>query len=91
MEYNVDRELQRICGEIREENKSEAEWARIEASDWFQTPHYNGGFDATDMHFAFTIYLNSEKFCFAISLSEALRIADGSIRKIQIEPSPWAE
>jgi hypothetical protein len=89
MEHQVDNELRGICEEIRREGKSEAQWAEVEASDWFQTPHYCGGFDATDMHFAFTVYVGDRQYCFALSLADALMIADSRLDRIEIEKSPW--
>jgi hypothetical protein len=89
MDHPVDDELRGICEEIRREGKTEAQWAEVEASDWFQTPHYCGGFDATDMQFAFTVYVGDRQFCFALPLSEALMIADGRLDTVQIQPSPW--
>lgn len=55
MEHAVDDELRTICREIQQDNRTVAERAEIEATDWFQTAHYCGGFDATDMQFTFSV------------------------------------
>jgi hypothetical protein len=90
MELVIDDELRNICREIQQDNRTVADWAEIEASDWFQTAHYCGGFDATEMKFAFTLTSGSTDYCFSLTLEEALCIADGHIMSISLQPSPWA-
>lgn len=89
MEHAIDDELRDICREIQRDNRTLAEWAEIEASDWFQTVHYCGGFDATEMQFAFTVTSGNTDYCFTLTLEEALGIADGNIGSIPLQSSPW--
>ena len=79
MEYEIDEELRGICRDILDDNRTIAEWAELEASDWFQTAHYCGGFDATDKHFAFTVEVSGRDYCFSLTLEEAISIAGGQI------------
>ena len=90
MKIQVDEELRAICKEIQDEGKSAEQWAENESTDWFQTPHYNGGFDATDMCFAFTVHMNDGNHCFVLSLVEALEIAQGELNTVEVAPSPWS-
>jgi hypothetical protein len=86
----VDEELTGICREIMSEGKTEAEWAEVEASDWFQTDKYCGGFDADDREFGFTVMLPDGQFCFGFPLNTAKEIAEGKCTELAIERSPWA-
>ncbi len=89
MEHAIDDELRNICREIQRDNRTVAEWAEIESCDWFQTAHYCGGFDATEMEFTFSITLDSTEYCFQLSLEQALGVAEGRITSISLLPSPW--
>jgi len=90
MEYRIDDELRKICSEIAQEGKSEQEWAHIKASDWFQTSHYNGGFDAIDMQSAFTEYIGESQYCFGINLNKAPAIARNERNTLSLRPeSDW--
>jgi len=89
MEHAIDDELRGICREIQQDNRTAKAWAEIEACDWFQTEHYCGGFDATDMQFTFTFTSARTDYCFGITLEEAVSIADGRITTVFLQPSPW--
>jgi hypothetical protein len=68
MEHAIDDELRNICREIQRDNRTVAEWTEIESCDWFQTAHYCGGFDATEMEFTFSITLDSTE-CWVLPAS----------------------
>ena len=89
MEHTIDNELKGICREIQRDNRTVNQWAEIEACDWFQTEHYCGGFDATEMQFLFSFTVSDIEHCFALTLEQALGIAKGEIVTISLDPSPW--
>ena len=66
-----------ICKEILEQNKSEKQWAEIESDDMFQKGSYEGGFDATEMLFCFSVYENECEYWFEFPLSEVELFANG--------------
>ena len=46
----INEEFKQIIKEIIEQKWSAAEWAGHEADDWFQTPHFEGGFEADETY-----------------------------------------
>ena len=75
MKLNVTEELLAIFQEISNENKSEYEWALIEADDMFQTEHFAGGFDATEMAFCFSFRdLDGKEYWFQSTSDEVAEI-----------------
>ena len=70
MTHTVNNDFLIICKEILEENKSDDQWAEIESDDMFQQGNYEGGFDATEMEFCFSVYENGQEYWFQFPLSE---------------------
>ena len=88
MELLVDDELRRLARQIVEENLSREQWRKIEADDWFQTDHYEGGFDATEDAFCFSFYPTAgPELWFQFSLDEALEIAEGRLTSVTARPA----
>jgi len=56
MKIAVTQELRDLFARILAENKTESEWAEMESDDMFQSDHYRGGFDATEMAFCFSFF-----------------------------------
>ena len=71
MKIEVTQELTDLFARILAENKTESEWAEIESDDMFQSDHYSGGFDATEMAFCFSFFdEDGIEFWFQIPLEE---------------------
>ena len=89
MELEVDNQFKKICEGIREQNKSESEWAFIESDDMIQVGNYIGGFDATEMAFCFSYFdEKNNEYWFQISLAEVERISTGLIEKLTLRKRP---
>lgn len=84
MYLKVDKKLKEICSEILKQNKTLEEWRDIESSDMFQNETYNGGFDAIEDEFCFSVYIKEKEYWFQISLSDVDEIMYGKIKIIEI-------
>jgi hypothetical protein len=80
---NIDDELIGICQKIVDESKSEEDWSEVESCDMFQTPHYEGGFDADEMGFCFSIYIGNDEYWFQLSLDQVHDIVERKLQKIE--------
>lgn len=88
MKIEVTIEFQEICRQILAENRSEEEWALIENDDGFQTKHYVGGFDATEMAFCFSYFdASSSEFWFQCTLAQVNEIAGGCVSELDALPA----
>lgn len=82
----VDEDLVEIARQIVGAGKSEADWAELEADDYFQIRRWCGGFDADENAFTFSYYAtDGVEYWYQFDLKEAERIADGSIRTLKAE------
>jgi hypothetical protein len=83
MIIKLDDKFRSICQEIIGANKTEEEWAEIEASDMFQDEHYCGGFDASNNAFVFGYYADDGKqFSFLLNLNEISEVLSGRMTKV---------
>jgi len=87
MQIPVDNELLGICRQILRGNKTAMEWSEIESDDMFQTETYEGGFDATEMAFCFSVYKDKIEYWFQLSLNEIKNIVDGCLTSIDVTPA----
>jgi len=79
----IDNEFLTLCEEILQEGYSLEQWREIESDDMFQSPHYSGGFDATEDAFCFSYYDSDEsELWFQLTLSEMMEIAAGKLKWI---------
>ena len=85
MEVNISEEFKIICKEILNLNKTVEEWCQIEADDMFQTNSYEGGFDATEKEFCFSVFVEDIEYWFQVSLNEVKQIDEDLIDKVQIK------
>jgi len=84
----VDDELREICREILAQKWSESQWAAHEADDWFQTPHYSGGFDATEGEFCFgATDATGTEWWFQFPLSAVTDVLANSIKSFPCRPA----
>jgi len=74
MILKFEEEFYEICKEIIAENKSIEEWAEIESDDQFQSAIYEGGFDATEMAFCFSVYIEKQEYWFQLPLTQILQL-----------------
>jgi hypothetical protein len=80
----VDHEFSTLCKEILNEHPSIEQWREIEADDMFQSPHYSGGFDATEDAFCFSYYdPDGSEFWFQLTLSEMREAVAGTLKFLE--------
>ena len=84
MTHKVNSDFLIICKEILEENKLESQWAEIESDDMFQQGNYEGGFDATEMEFCFSVYEKGQEYWFQFTLSEVKLFEQGLKLEVDI-------
>lgn len=78
MQIPVPGDLLAICREIVAEAKADAEWAEIEAGDWFQTDTVTGGYEADEHAFTFSVYAaDGEEQWVTLTLAQAAEVARG--------------
>jgi hypothetical protein len=78
MQIPVPDDLIAICREIVAEGKTDAEWAEIEAGDWFQTDTVHGGYEADEHAFTFSLYTpDGGELWLTLTLAEAAEVARG--------------
>lgn len=87
MDYPVDDEFKSICQTILNERKCVAEWAEIESDDMFQTQKYEGGFDADEGEFCFSLHGSGQEFWFQVSLEQVRKITQGEVTTLDIRPA----
>lgn len=85
--FEVDAELLSIFQEIVSEQKSLEEWAEVESDDMFQSKNYLGGFDATEMEFCFSVFIDDDEFWFQVSLSDVQKCVSGQATLVNLRPS----
>ena len=86
MFMNIGDDFRNACKEIMNQNKSPEEWAKIESDDMFQGKGYEGGFDATEMAFCFSIYEDEKEYWLQLSLDEVKSISDGKVTGVDVKP-----
>ncbi|MCV6629882.1 MAG: hypothetical protein OIF50_08490 [Flavobacteriaceae bacterium] len=84
MKHKIKDSLKEICEEIIKENKTIEQWSEIESSDMFQNEDYNGGFDAIEEEFCFSLYEANKEYWFQFSLEDATKIASGELALIMV-------
>lgn len=84
-ELGIDEELLGIFREILSENLSESDWAEIESGDYFQSPHYCGGFDASENAFCFSYFSDmGDEFWFQLTLVEVSSAVEGTLSSLSV-------
>ena len=83
----IDEELRSQIREIQRERMSAIEWAEIESDDLFQSEHYRGGFDATEMEFCFSFFRSHKEYWFQFSLTDIDTLLRSSDAKIEVRPA----
>jgi len=95
MELRPTSEFLGICQEIVAQHWSPSEWAAHEAGDWFQTEHFEGGFEADETYengeFNFSFHDESGKeWWFTFSLKDVSRfLSDNSPSITLIDPETF--
>lgn len=84
MLHKFENEFYLVCGEIIKESKTVSEWAEIESDDMFQEGIYNGGFDAIEMEFCFSVYLSNVEYWFQLSLDSVTKVLEKIITEVEI-------
>lgn len=84
MVHKFGHDFLRIVEQIIFENKQPQEWAELESSDAFQEGNYVGGFDATEMEFCFSVYLDGKEYWFQLSLEEVHKIQHGQLQETDV-------
>ena len=60
--------------------------AMAEFDFMFQGKGYEGGFDATEMAFCFSIYKDEKEYWLQLSLDKVKSIADGKVTQVAVKP-----
>ena len=84
MKLGVTGELIQLCKQIVDEQKSEVEWALIESDDMFKADNIEGGFDAVEIAFCFSIFIDSGEYWFQLSLMEVEKVYCGHLTEIDV-------
>lgn len=79
-------EFRDICRDIIAEHRTLDEWAETPACDYFQSPHFCGGFEDRDFCFSF-FAPDSVEHWFSVTLDQAHAIARGDDVTIELSPS----
>lgn len=88
MQIPLDEEFRSICHAIVAENRSDEEWAEIEADDYFQEESYTGGYDAIEEAFTFSFYPpEGGELWFQLTLREVERVAAGELHSLEARPA----
>lgn len=51
----------------------------------FQEVEYVGGFDATEMEFCFSVYIDDSEYWFQLPIEKIMEFASGNLKEIEIE------
>lgn len=88
MNIPVTNEFKAICSEIISLAKTDEEWAAIESDDMFQSQHYIGGFDATELAFCFS-YFDPEgiEYWFQLTKAEISEVLAGRRSSVAARPA----
>lgn len=87
MQIPVPDDLITICREIVAEGKSDAEWAEIEAGDWFQADSVTGGYEADEHAFTFSVHTpDGGELWVVLTLGEAAEVARGTRTTVEARP-----
>ncbi len=84
MKISVDATLLGICRNIQEYNWSPEKWIQYESDDMFQIGDYQGGFDAIEKAFCFSVFIEDIEYWFQLTLDEVHKIVDGSLTTVNI-------
>lgn len=84
MKMPIDKELRAIFRKIFDEGLPEEGWAALESDDMFQSTRYDGGFDATENAFCFSMYSGDQEFWFQVTLGEIEAALRGEINSIEV-------
>ena len=83
--HKIDSEFIGICKKILEENLSAEEWEKISSCDMFQTEHYCGGFEGTEMEFTFSYFdENRTEFWFQLPLEDVVQVEQGDMTSVEL-------
>ena len=89
MTHTLDKDFRIICNEIIAENKSHDEWVEIESDDMFNQGNYSGGFDATEMEFCFSVFIDEKEYWFQVSLDGIRDILEERITELEIRKAEY--
>lgn len=87
MRFPVDEEIKMICSHILSRSLTPDEWAEIQPDDEFSTPHYEGGFEAIEIAFYFSRFIDEHEWWFQITIDEVAAIDRGDISEIEVRPA----
>jgi hypothetical protein len=87
--HSLQKDFLSICEGILQENKSIEEWAAVESDDMFQKGNYVGGFDATEMAFCFSVFVDHREYWFQVFLEEIKGILSGEITELDVRKADY--
>ncbi len=77
----------KIADIILKEDMTVNEWAEVESDDMFEEGEYVGGFDATEMEFCFSVYIDKKEYWFQLPLEEIKDALTGKIKQVDCRPA----
>jgi len=75
-EFPVDDIFRGICAQIASEGLHESQWAEVESDDMFQVGDYEGGFDADESAFCFSVHSSDGEWWFQLTLDEIVDVVE---------------
>ena len=88
MKLPVSQEFLGICQQIADTAWTNAEWAEHEADDWFQTDHFDGGYDATERAFCFScVRPDLSEYRFQLTLVQIDEVLAGRLEELNLMPA----
>jgi hypothetical protein len=84
MKIPVDAILLEICQEIQKYNWVPEKWIQHESDDMFQIGNYQGGFDAIEKAFCFSVFIDNIEYWFQLTLDEIHKVIDRSLTTINL-------
>lgn len=72
--FPVDDVFRAIYEQIVNEGLPESQWAEIESDDMFQVGNYEGGFDADEAAFCFSVHTSDGEWWFQLTLDEIVDV-----------------
>lgn len=84
MTITIPQVFRDLCSTIIAENKPESEWALIESDDMFQFQGIEGGFDADEMAFCFSILVEGVEYWFQLTLVQIEAVCRNELNTIEV-------
>lgn len=85
--FVVEDAFRRICEQIVSEGLQESQWAAIESDDMFRVGNYEGGFDADEVAFCFSVHSADGEWWFQLTLEEIVDVVERRRETFEARPA----